>query len=83
MIRTLHGLEPQGGDVSQVCALWLLVHGALVESGVLGRSGVYCVHVHHRQQSEEYLGLGLDQLTATAIPPSAIQVQTIDVNAFL
>ena len=72
MIRTLYSLEPQRGDVSQVCTLRLLVYRALVKSWVFGCGGVDCVHVHHWQQSEEDLRLGLNQFAATAIPSSAI-----------
>ena len=74
MVGTLYGLEPKGGDVSQVCALRLLVHWALIQARVFRCRGVDSIHVYHRQQGEQDLGLGLDQLTATAIPTSAIQV---------
>ena len=74
MIRTLHGLEPQWGDVGQVCPLRFLVHWALVQARVLGCCGVDGIHVYYGQEGEEDLGLGLNQLTATAIPTSAIQV---------
>ena len=83
MIRTLYCLEPQRGDVSQVCTLRLLVHRALVKSRVFRCGGVDCVHVHYWQQGEEDLRLGLDQFAATAIPSSTIQVQTIDVDTLL
>ena len=36
MIRALYGLEPQGGDVSQTCPLWLLIHRTLMKFGSLG-----------------------------------------------
>ena len=74
MVRTLYGLEPQGGDISQVCALRFLVHRTLVQTWVLGSCGVDGIYMYHRQQSEEDLRLGLDQFTATAIPTCAIQV---------
>ena len=74
VIRTLYSLEPQGGDVSQICPLWFLVHRALIQTRVLGCCGVHSIHVYHGKEGEEDLRLGFNQLTATAVPAGAIQV---------
>ena len=83
MIRALNGFKPQGSDVSQICSLRFLVNWALVQTRVFGCCGVDGIHVYHRQEGEKDLGLGFNQFTPTAIPTSAIQVQTIYVHTFL
>ena len=75
--------QEERGNVGQVCALGLLVDGALVELGVFGPRVVHCIDVHHWKSNKEDFVCRLCQSAVLAVPACSFQVEPVHVDSLL